>query len=506
MSTDSDNAASTSTVLPPGSKSPPPVRDVTHIMLSGLKDENTRSLLRSNVFCHLDNVWSRFFENEKCIQAVEAALVEIAELEDTTVSEVQAPPAIPNETASSWINKYYDTYQFEGFRIPFERSFILSISDLLDSPHVQFDSTIQLVYYNVLFQGLLLDSEPHPNKGSIIQLLCRKSMDLTESWLSQIKNTPADLFTAFFMMSMALESCNSELSWKILGHACAIARALGYFSVDADQSTHNSPASLINAPSEPEIEIEKNRKRFEFWHLLRTDCLFRLSFGKPALIAEGSWAVNFPDPSITGVDDESTRFVQIHFLASMRLTLVLLRYLDLVDVESGLSTSQYDETIDGLIKEVQTIMSDWTPEELLTTTTNRTDTWFCVDILFSSYKMLIVFYQSKKCYQSGQILPYHTVDIARKSLQMSRSIMSSTPQPYWGISLILLHQFIPLFIVSMDMIGSPERHDMELDLDLVAWFNHFVETASQERTELRPLSAILKAMALASRNAKVGSE
>ena len=160
---------------------------------------------------------------------------------------------------------------------------------------------------------------------------------------------------------MALESCDSELSWKVLGHACRIARALGYFSVDAERPIHSNQESLPEKPPKPETEIEKNRKRFEFWHLLRTDCLFRLSFGKPALIAEGSWAVNFPDPSINGVDDASTRFIQIHFLASMRLTLVLLRYLDLINLKPGPAAPQYDEAMDSLITEVQTIMSDWSP-------------------------------------------------------------------------------------------------------------------------------------------------
>lgn len=112
---------------------------------------------------------------------------------------------------------------------------------------------------------------------------------------------------------------------------------------------------MIEGPLGNETETEKNRKRFEFWYLLRTDCLFRLSFGKPAVICPGTWRVNFPDPTINGVDDESTRFIQIHFLASMRLTLVLLKYLDL----PGLSPAAYDNAIDSLISEVQSIIAGW---------------------------------------------------------------------------------------------------------------------------------------------------
>jgi hypothetical protein len=155
---------------------------------------------------------------------------------------------------------------------------------------------------------------------------------------------------------MTLEGCNSELSIKIFGHACNIARALGFFSVDAPPE---EPGSWLEWNGESESEVDKNRKRFEFWHLLRVDCLFRLSFGEPSLIPGGSWKVNFPDPTITGIDNASTRFIQIHFLASMRLTLVLMKYLDLTDGESNQDTDVYDKTMDGLIAEVQLIMSDW---------------------------------------------------------------------------------------------------------------------------------------------------
>lgn len=152
---------------------------------------------------------------------------------------------------------------------------------------------------------------------------------------------------------MMLEGCNSELSWKLFGQACAIARALGYFSVD------ETPNRQTFNPTEGDTEVEKNRKRFEFWHLLRTDCLFRLSFGKPACIPEGSWTVNLPDPSINGVENEATRFIQIHFLASMRLNLVALKYLELVDSKPNPNTEEYDKIIDNLTAEVQSLMSDW---------------------------------------------------------------------------------------------------------------------------------------------------
>lgn len=157
---------------------------------------------------------------------------------------------------------------------------------------------------------------------------------------------------------MALEGCNIELSWKAFGHACRISKALGYFCVDSTPTEIEGNIST-GAGSPNQAEVERNRKRFEFWHILRTDCLFRMSFGKPTLIPAGSWKVNFPDPTINGVDDESSRFIQIHFLASMRLALIVMRYLDWIDCGSYLDPVSHDAIIDSYIDEVQSILSDW---------------------------------------------------------------------------------------------------------------------------------------------------
>ncbi|PYH40413.1 transcription factor domain-containing protein [Aspergillus saccharolyticus JOP 1030-1] len=494
MSVESDNistpGSSSTNELPPSAQSPAG-QAMVQSLLARVKDDRIQSRLHSHVFCAIDKTGSRFFENERCIKALDAAIARIEQL-DPAPTEL-SPPAIPKETAKKWINQYFSNYQFEGFRIPLGKDFMMAMPELMESPHVRLDATSQIIYYNVLFQSFMLDGDEVEARNQTVQALCGTCLKLAEEWLGQIQNTSADLFAAFMMISMTLESCDSDLSWKIFKTACPIARALGYFSVDEDQHDCSERSSRTEEVS-PHEGIERNRKRFEFWHILRTESHFRLSFGKPAIISGGSWAVNFPDPTITGVDHASTRFIQIHFLASMRLTIVTMRYLDIMATNPDTHTRAYNDTIDGLIAEVQKIMSDWNPEELLNSTTNRIDTWFCVDILFSSYKMLIVFYQSKPSHRDSHRLPYHTVEIARKSLQRSRSLMEATPRPYWGISLILLHQSIPLFVLFHDILGCYDREGIEADVALVTWFDDYIEVASRDRMELKCISLVVREM------------
>jgi hypothetical protein len=69
-------------------------------------------------------------------------------------------------------------------------------------------------------------------------------------------------------------------------------------------------------------------------------------------------------------------------------------------------------------------------------------------------------------------------------------------------SLILIHQFIPFFILCLDIIGNPERSDFETDLTSVTWISDCVEKIVEQRSELRPVMVMMKAMMLACHQAK----
>lgn len=72
-------------------------------------------------------------------------------------------------------------------------------------------------------------------------------------------------------------------------------------------------------------------------------------------------------------------------------------------------------------------------EELLRKSRTRFDTYFCTDMLFSSYRMLIALNQSKICNQNRHILPVETVKISRKILRLSKSLLEASLPTFWGI-------------------------------------------------------------------------
>jgi hypothetical protein len=100
---------------------------------------------------------------------------------------------------------YYDSYQFEGFRVPLEKSFLLSIPDLLEIRHVHLDNTSQIIYYNIIIQGILLDPDYYQGRGKVVQYLYQKCMMLVDDWLGELQNTPADMFATFLMVGMTIK-------------------------------------------------------------------------------------------------------------------------------------------------------------------------------------------------------------------------------------------------------------------------------------------------------------
>ncbi|KAL4820385.1 hypothetical protein BDW67DRAFT_180768 [Aspergillus spinulosporus] len=493
----------------------------TRELWNRIKDPATRPRLISDALCHLRGVEATFFGNQALIDAIEAFIdgpgaLHTSAYQPEVVQAGTGTPTISKEVARECVHEYFALYQFPGFRVPLDKTFLLSIPDLLENPHVQLDFPSRLIYYNVLLHGLMLGKSASTSVSgiegedsdvdAIAQHITRTCVDLAERWLDETQATAtaaapsqADMLAACSVVSIGLEAGNIEFCWEMLRHTCSIARALGYFHIDA--------APQYSA-TESE-KVEKNRKRFEFWHLLRTDCMFRLLLGKPAVIRKGEWAVNFPDsPGIIASEkgedgDDGTRMIEIHFLASMRQTLVMLRYLDHIEGPDGID----EETIDALIAETETSMALWRPDELLGSKANRIDSLLSLDMLLGSYKTLIILDQARQNRNRSRDhnrysgLSSYTVKIARRSLQALQAAMHSAGYEYarWGVSLVFLHQFIPLLILCIDVTnrkghdGYDTPHRKE-DLALLAWAKVFVAQTLARRTEWRSVAHMMETM------------
>ena len=76
-------------------------------ILSRIRDPQSRALLLSNVFSHLRAVESCFLENQNCIGAVVAAMMDIDHLQETPAPEALENPEIPNELIKKFIESKF---------------------------------------------------------------------------------------------------------------------------------------------------------------------------------------------------------------------------------------------------------------------------------------------------------------------------------------------------------------------------------------------------------------
>lgn len=100
-----ESAKSQDTTLATSPDSPPThLPAVINTIVHRIKDEGSRSMLLSNVFCHLRQVESCFFENERCIRATTSAMAEI-DFMQSSIPPTEPPrdPIVPKEMAKKFI-------------------------------------------------------------------------------------------------------------------------------------------------------------------------------------------------------------------------------------------------------------------------------------------------------------------------------------------------------------------------------------------------------------------
>lgn len=71
--------------------------------VSRIKDSQSGALLFANVFSHLRAVESLLFENERCVEAIAAAMSEIEHLQNIPGEEPPINTEIPKELAKKFV-------------------------------------------------------------------------------------------------------------------------------------------------------------------------------------------------------------------------------------------------------------------------------------------------------------------------------------------------------------------------------------------------------------------
>ena len=107
--------------------------------------------------------------------------------------------------------EYFKFMRVDIFPSLLNEQLIRLLPDLIGLPHIHFDASIMIVYYNVLYHGCVLDGADLKAGGDDGRLIYQQILRLVPVWERQASGTIVDLLAATFMVYLAT-FCPTALS------------------------------------------------------------------------------------------------------------------------------------------------------------------------------------------------------------------------------------------------------------------------------------------------------
>jgi hypothetical protein len=144
------------------------------------------------------------------------------------------------------------------------------LPDIINSPYINIEPGMYVMYYNALYYGLNQIRGPGDAQAQGMYL---KILEAVPAWLESPVVTEMDGHTAALTAWTATSNHDYQLSWKFHCKSCHYVKTRKLDQID-----------LIPARTFEE-EDQKEGARYLYWHVLSTDTLFRLFYGKPTVVS-----------------------------------------------------------------------------------------------------------------------------------------------------------------------------------------------------------------------------
>lgn len=230
-----------------------------------------------------------------------------------------------------------------------ELDFMLSLTEVIDSPHVHIDPAARVVYYNLLFHGYMF-GERKTQAGA--RTLYLQSLVAVPPWQESAKGTLMDLAATSVLIWTTVTSFDYNLAWKFHNMGCRIVKQLGLHHLD------------VLATKGTKEDASMRNKRAGFWSLVLVDLFFRLCYDKGAAIsAEASpQFVRLPevvDP-VSARPDAATAVNEIIWNRVIFLVKNFFEHLDQARSSAeGLASSAFQQKVDASCDEIVDMIDDW---------------------------------------------------------------------------------------------------------------------------------------------------
>jgi hypothetical protein len=238
--------------------------------------------------------------------------------------------------------------QGECFTGLLDVEFMVSLADVINSPHVQIDPAARLIYYNLIFHGSVIGEPKQPFVARGLYLQCLKAVP---AWQASATGTMLDLISSALMTFTTAISFDYDLAFKLHDQACQFAKQLNLHRLDVLTAVGVRGRDLMN-------------QRMGVWGLVLTDLFFRFFAGKgPSLSKEVSMEqIGALDASdLVGVRPRATlTIVRVIWGRVIVLAKQFFEHYD--DVEAagaGKSGKSFQDKVDELCDEIEDLIDDW---------------------------------------------------------------------------------------------------------------------------------------------------
>lgn len=156
------------------------------------------------------------------------------------------------------------------FTVSLDVDLLRAMPKIINSPYINIDPGLHVMYYNALYYGLQQIRGPG---DPLVQAAYKKVLECVPAWLEASTDTEMDGHTAALTAWTSINNHDFQLSWKFHCKSCHYIKSRGIDQLDV------IPGKTF------EEESSKDPIRYLYWHVLATDTLFRLFYGKPTVVS-----------------------------------------------------------------------------------------------------------------------------------------------------------------------------------------------------------------------------
>lgn len=159
----------------------------------------------------------------------------------------------------------------EIFADALDTELLRTLPSIIGSPYINIDPGVYVMYYAAVHYGL---NQVRGPGDALTQAAYLKALEHVPAWLDSPTNTDMDGHIAAMTAWVAISNLDYQLSWKFHCKACHWLKSRGIDNLDV------TPAMTVAE------EEKRDSVRYLYWHILSTDCLFRLFYGKPTVVSQ----------------------------------------------------------------------------------------------------------------------------------------------------------------------------------------------------------------------------